>query len=268
MLHSTRVCLGILILALFVCGCGKGTGALPVRSAAASASGFSAELAESSPVARSRFADVDATDLDIGAVHVESVWDAAAFPWSVRFQDPRVLGKALSPDGRRLLWRAQDPQAYWLYLSDADGGNLRRLQDCRDGYQPVWSPDSTRFVYCSVDWRGKVRGLFIDAPDSPAASRRCFFADIKPSTVPERFRTLGALADWSPDGKKIVYNYYGNLWLTNASGIGHSLLNLAGRIGRPVGDAGLIGWSADGTRLAWCMRGERTVYAMTLVRRP
>jgi Tol biopolymer transport system component len=104
-----------------------------------------------------------------------------------------------------------------------------------------------------MDWRTEERNLFIYDLDAKSA-RRAFNASQK----------VGPLAAWSPDGSKIVFTYFDELWITNASGIGRSMLNLSRRTGAPVSDARLFAWSADGSRLAYAAREGGPIHLIDL----
>lgn len=197
------------------------------------------------------FSQLDAVRLSISKVSRSDAMDPASYPLRVEFQDPRVVVKVPSPDGTMAVWRGQDHQGYWLYLSAH--GTVRRLDACKNGYQPAWSPDSKRILFSAMDWRLVERNLFIYDVASNK-SRRAFNAR----------RKVGPLASWSPDGSKIVFVYYDDLWVMNSDGIGRSLLNLKDRIGKPIRDAQEIGWSRDGRRLAYRMRGDNSVYCLEL----
>jgi hypothetical protein len=196
--------------------------------------------------------ELDAVRLCIGAIGSGQVVDSAHFPRISQFQDPRQTVKVASPDGRWTVWRAADKDGYWLFLSNGRG-KPTRLDECKNGYQPVWSPDSKCFLYSAMDWRLEERNLFIYDLVT-RKSRRAYNADQK----------MGPLAAWSPDGKKIVYTYLDSLWVMNASGIGRGKLDLAGHTHKPVGDAALIGFSRDGEHIIYQSRGDATVYVVDL----
>jgi dipeptidyl aminopeptidase/acylaminoacyl peptidase len=199
-------------------------------------------------------ARADATRVAIARVRSGTRWDAAAFPLVTEFQDPRVRVEVPSPDGRRQVWRGQNREAYWLYVSAVGAGSARKLVDCRDGYQPVWSPDSKRILFTAMDWKKGERNLYIYDVTKGGKPRLAF----------KSWERLGALAVWSPDGRKILFNYYGNLWLMNSNGIGRSLLDLASRIGRPIRDAQRIAWNRDGSSFVYQMRGDPKIYTVDL----
>jgi hypothetical protein len=264
MLKSKDAPLAVVALLLLLPACGKkapdsGSVAQGQSSAEAAGQGQSDVGAQAPGSASEDFkpAEVDATRLTIASVTTAPDLDTEAFPLVTEFQDPRIVVKVPSPDKRRLVWRGQDSEGYWLFMSDADGRHTRRLDHCRNGYEPVWSPDSRRILYSAMDWRRFERNLSIYSVHSGKNIVRAF--DSK-----ER---LGALAAWSPDGGKIVFNYFGNLWIMNSDGIGCVLLDLSRLIGAPVREAGRIAWSRDGRLLAYQMRGDSKVYILTLALR-
>jgi hypothetical protein len=265
MSKSKEAGLALVAVLLLLSACGKktqdsGANAQAQPSAEAPGQGQSGSGAQApgAPPADFDPAQVDATRLSIAAVSTAPDLDTQAFPYVTEFQDPRIVVKVPSPDKRRLVWRGQDSEGYWLFMSDADGRHARRLDRCRNGYEPVWSPDSKRILYSAMDWKRFERNLSIYSIRSGKNIVRAFNSK-------ER---LGALAAWSPDGGKIVFNYFGNLWIMNSDGIGCVLLDLSRLIGAPVREAGRIAWSRDGRLLAYQMRGDDKVYILTLAARP
>lgn len=232
----------------------KKTGA-PKAGAPAAAKGASGTAKPSAPPALSpaEVGRLDAVRLGVSKVDKAASINKAAFPVSSLFQDPRDVTKLLSPDGRKLVWRGLDKKGYCLFLSDANGKGQKRLDACKNGYQPTWSPDGSHILFSAMDWRIEARNLFL--------------YDIATKKVLRAFnakKKVGPLASFSPDGKKILFSYFDDLWLMNASGIGRSLLNVSGKIGKPIGDAEEIAWSKDGSAFCYKMRGEATVYVVTL----
>lgn len=199
-------------------------------------------------------AKLNAIQVDIANVVTATSADPAQFPLRVDFQDPRSTVKVPSPDGKWLVWRGLEAgKGYYLFLSDASGAKAQRLDACKNGFQPVWSPDGKKILYSAMDWRTEERNLFIYDIAAKSA-RRAFIAKKK----------VGPLATWTPDGSKIVFTYFDELWITNANGIGRGMLNLGGRMKMNVDDARLFAWSADGSRLAYGPKGQDTVYQIDL----
>lgn len=207
----------------------------PTRAALALAACFS--LAGSSPAG-------DALELEL-----ESVRSCEALPagyeTAARFQDPRLRKPQLSPNQAWKIWRGEDATAYWLFLAPAQAiGEARRLG--RNGYQPSWSPDSSRVLYTAMDWPAGERGLWVYEMGAPAA-RRVF-----------RSRgELGPLAAWWPDGSKVVFCYQRDLWIMNADGVGLRMLGLGRALGRPLGEIAAYAFSPDRRSLGLEERGSR-----------
>jgi hypothetical protein len=199
-------------------------------------------------------AHTNALHVDIAAVNLAAAADPGLYPVRVAFQDPAQVVKVPSPDGKLQVWRALDKgKGYYLWLSEA-GGAPKRLDACKNGFQPVWSPDSKKILFSAMDWRTEERNLFI-YDLAAKKSRRAFNASKK----------VGPLASWSPDGSKIVFTYFDELWIMNASGIGRGLLNLGGRMKMNVEDAGLFAWSSDGSHLAYAPQADPSkVYLIDL----
>lgn len=187
---------------------------------------------------------LDAVRLGIGTV-TDCAEPGPEFVQAARFIDPLDHAKTPSPDGRWKVWRGLDKTGYWLFLSGPRGRHPVKLVACKNGYQPVWSPDSRHILFSAMDWRTVERNLYI-LDLSTRRVRRAFKAT----------HNVGPLAAWSPDGRKIVFTYAGNLWIMNSTGIGLALLDLATRIGRPVDDAAVIGFSRDGGSIIYRSRQD------------
>jgi hypothetical protein len=235
---------------------GLSDGSAAAAPAATDAGKKGAAVKGAAPVSNQASKDVgklDAVRIGIRGVSTVKELDKAQFPLVMEFQDPRATVKVPSPDGKQVVWRGKDAKGYCLFLGPATGGAPKRLNACKNGFQPVWSPDGKKILYSAMDWQVEERNLFIYDVAS-GKSRRAFNAKKK----------VGGLSAWSPDGGKIVFTYFDDLWMMNANGIGRSLLNLSGRINKPVAEASLIAWSADGSRLAYRMRGEADIYVLEL----
>jgi TolB protein len=156
---------------------------------------------------------------------------------------------AWSPDGSQIAFDAdrRDPEhAQGIYVMDADGTNVRRITIRPPGYEadlaPRFSPDGTRLVFTRQRGHG----------DSPKAA---LFVVRLNGSGPRRltsFAIHAGDADWSPDGKRIVFEAYpspgsyGDVYVIRADG--HNLRNLTRN---PVGRAGSADpvWSPDGTKI-------------------
>jgi len=136
---------------------------------------------------------------------------------------------AWSPDGTKLAFMGQTPvgtENYEIYVVNADGDGLRRLTDSPgpDGW-PAWSPDGERILFASV----RDDCAFSKAPDcktpgdiGPYHTLYVMHADGSQQTrVSDVF---GQIADWSPDGRYIVFEGRGGLSLMRADGSGLTTL--------------------------------------------
>ncbi len=184
--------------------------------------------------------NLNAMRMGLASVSEITSINAKNFPWISQFQDPRQIVKIPSPNGQRLLWRAVDKKGYYLFVSDAAGKQTQKIEACKNAFQPVWSPDSNKVLFSAIDWKTKVRNLYVY--DFNTKLKSVAFASK---------RRVGALAAWSPDGSKIVFTYFGELWIMNANGIGRGMLPLAKSTGQDVGEAALFAWSNDGAQLIY-----------------
>jgi len=123
--------------------------------------------------------------------------------------------KLPSPDGQRLMWRAKRPSGYFLVTANRDGSAEKAVEACKNAWLPQWSPDGTKAVFTSMDWKKHQRSV-------------CVY-DFKAGKLISAFKSkrgLGGLASFTPDGGKVVFTYRGSAWVMNASGIGLSMLKL------------------------------------------
>jgi Tol biopolymer transport system component len=129
---------------------------------------------------------------------------------------------AWSPDGTRIAFMSQvadEGNQYEVFVMDADGTNVRRLTNNRagDGW-PTWSPDGSLIAFASTrddcDFAappclstgdvGPFQTLYTMSPDG---------------TKQRRVSSLfGQIADWSPDGRYLVFESIGGLTVVAADG--------------------------------------------------
>lgn len=106
-------------------------------------------------------------------------------------------GPALSPDGQRIAFYANDDGTNQIYVMDVNGGNRTRIANVPGALHPAWSPDGSQMVYTELS----------DVWDSGPRSLVVMNADGSGRTVldAERFLDNGPGA-WSADGSSIAYS--------------------------------------------------------------
>jgi Tol biopolymer transport system component len=158
---------------------------------------------------------------------------------------------AWSPDGSLIAFDADrgDPNSkQGIYTMRSDGTDLRRITTLPSGYEndlaPRFSPDGKRLVFTRYRGKGcpqsfcpsEHSALFVVGVDGTGLRQLTSFA-IHPGD-----------ADWSPNGKRIVFEAYpngpyGDVYVIGANG--HNLRNLTRD---PSGQADPV-WSPDGTKI-------------------
>jgi TolB protein len=164
----------------------------------------------------------------------------------VSFQAP-----TWSPDGRRIayeqsIWESQRSN---LYVMNADGSGRRRLTRLRNARSPAWSPDGAKIA-------------FTHRPERPGY-REIYVLTLKTGKLRRLTRTKAAdesLPQWSPDGRRIVYQRWGetyDVFVMNADGSGQRNLTR-----RPELDGGPA-WSPGGGLIAFVSGVEDSlIYVM------
>jgi len=157
---------------------------------------------------------------------------------------------AWSPNGSSIAFdsdRGSRKRFSAIYVMHANGGKLRKVTRPRhplSDYKPRFSPDGTRLLFA------RARGTVVTAP-AALFTVRLDGSDLHRLT-PYSMRVDDA--DWSPDGKRIVFeayphghdNAYGDIFVIDAGG--GNAVNLTRN---PVGEAGSLDpvWSPDGQKI-------------------
>ncbi len=156
---------------------------------------------------------------------------------------------AWSPDGSLIAFdadRGDYPAKQGIYVMDGDGANLRRVTslpaNAENELAPRFSPDGSRLVFARYRGKGRAEtaALFTVRLDGGSPHQLTSFS------------IHAGDADWSPDGKRIVFeaypnpDAYGDVYLVSAKG--GRVLNLTRN---PAGQAGSADpvWSPDGRRI-------------------
>jgi len=192
---------------------------------------------------------------------------------------PYIWAPAFSPDGRQIAFSRGDADGAWhIWITDAEGGQPRRLTSGAGEVYPRFTPDGSAIVYQGWSaprriWRVPVAGG-PPVPLTPDGGPDEMMADVSRkgdrivygSTNPEGERVYVANIDgtgakllldspasvprWSPDGRHIAFStergYSGGILMVNADGSGVRRLTTRG--GWPV-------WWPDGSRIGYMTIG-------------
>ena len=130
---------------------------------------------------------------------------------------------AWSPDGTKLAFMAQTPEGtenYEIYTAKVDGTDLRRLTNSpgSDGW-PAWSPDGQQIVFASV----RDDCAFSHAPGCKRTGDigpyySVYVMNTDGSQQRRVSDVFGQIADWSPDGRYIVFGGQNGLSIVRANG--------------------------------------------------
>ncbi len=147
-----------------------------------------------------------------------------------------------SPDGRQIAFVSKMSGTYHIHVVDADGGNRRQVTTgTQHAIYPSWSPDGGQiaFVRGGAVWRTSSAGmggdvLLFRSPSltiyqvawSPQGDRLALQGDVPDLTLQFGIYVVdrdggnlrqvspgtagGGNADWSPDGRRILYSVSGN----------------------------------------------------------
>ena len=141
-----------------------------------------------------------------------------------------------------------------IYVMDVDGGNLRRLTNNSDGdWDPSWSPDGKRIVFCSErdGHPDRVPGWFtseIYVMDADGSNQQNLTNDPSDDRSPS----------WSPDGKRIVFqsdrdnnrDHNIEIYVMDADGSNQQ------RLTNNLTEDEYPAWSPDGQRIVFSARRE------------
>lgn len=172
---------------------------------------------------------------DLGLVHPDGTGRKVIKP-GVYVEYP-----AWSPDGSRIAFMSQvaeEGSQYDIFVMNADGADVRRLTTAPsdDGW-PTWSPDGTSIAFSSTRddcSRSSTSDCLSTGDIGPYHTLYVMAAD---GSGQRRLSTIFAqIADWSPDGRSLVFE--GRTGLTVLSVDGAAV----GTIPVRVGAAGFPDW--------------------------
>jgi Tol biopolymer transport system component len=130
---------------------------------------------------------------------------------------------AWSPDGTTLTFMGQTPEGtenYEIYVVNADGSGLRRLTNSPgpDGW-PAWSPDGERILFSSV----RDDCAYSDEADCKTSGdvgpfHTLYVMNADGSQQDRLSDVFAQIADWSPDGRYIVFEGRAGLVVMRSDG--------------------------------------------------
>lgn len=157
-----------------------------------------------------------------------------------------------SPGGSQIAFMSDRDGNSEIYVVDIDSGEQVNLtNDESDDQFPAWSPDGTQIAFSSD--RDGVRSIFVlDVTNAQTDSNE---------TEPTKLTSITRLAAngpvWSPDGSRIAFISYREVYVINADGSGEIKLTDDLIVGGPVI------WSPDGRQLV--VYANRSRYTEILV---
>lgn len=119
---------------------------------------------------------------------------------------PDFLPEASFPKGKTMIFEQLESSNYEIYVMDLDGRNQERLthNDFKDT-NPIFSPDGKNIAYII---RPEFGPALLSIMNSDGSNKK-----ILTQCSEKEFK-------FSPDGKKIVFNYQGKLYVINSDGSG------------------------------------------------
>lgn len=200
---------------------------------------------------------------------------------SRRVYEGGVFRAALSPDGNKIAFVIKENG---LWVMDANGGGIRRLLDSRGVLNFGWSSDSSRIVYDEgggdfSTWSGYIVNLAGDNPHSLDAN--IFGPTWSPGGEWLAFMNKDGLAKrlvsggvallldgsaswwctpaWSPDGARIVYAKWDEIFVVNADRSGGWV-----QLTRNSASDMQPNWSPNGNKIIFISNrnGNNDIYVM------